>query len=382
MAEPSTRHDTEDGKGKYYLHPFRVGDDGQPRRYISVTTVLDVMNKPGLKWWAAKGAANRAMDNIPRLTTAAFVEACEHTWKRTVDPVTLLHPRCDQCAECVTRWVELWHVGKSEERKREGSAIHDVIEQWTYHGTVDPAMASLDLQLRATVEPYIERFLEFVADYGLTPQSWEACEMTVYHHGHQYAGTLDGIVRFEPVTEKAAKLCARISGNAKPGPVTVVWDGKSREGEGKALYPEHTLQLAPYRYATNVLPKQGVAQELPMPVTDGAVIFQPRLDGYTCEPIQADPYALTAFVNALAVYRWLQDRGEASILVGTFPMPAGFEWGAEGVPSAAAPRKAPAKRAPRKAAVKATNARIENATLDAIARTGSKEKLRDEDIPF
>jgi hypothetical protein len=377
MAEPATRHDTEDGKGKFYLHPFRTGDDGQPRRYFSVTTVLDVLNKPGLKWWAAKGAAQRAADNVPKLTVAAFVEGCGHTWKRNVDPVTLLHPRCDQCVDCVTRWVELWHVGKSEERKREGSAIHDVIEQWTYHGTVEPAMAALDEKLRAAIEPYIERFLQYVEDYGLKPESWQACEMTVYHHGHGYAGTLDGIVRFEPVTEKAARLCARITGNARPGHVDVVWDGKSREGEGKALYPEQALQLAAYRFATHALPKQGVAQEVVIPPTQGAVIFQPRPDGYTCEPVQADAYALTAFVEALALYRWQSELGEKSVQVGTFPVPAGFEWTPNGQP---APVKKAAKRAPAKKAVKA-NARVENATLERIADTGTRG-LDDSDIPF
>jgi hypothetical protein len=373
MAEPATRHD-DDAGGKYYLHPFRVGDDGQPVRYLSVTTALNVLHKGGLIYWASKGSARRAMENLPKLTVAAFVEPCGNTYKRD-DTGPNGPSRCGECYDCTVRWVELWHHGKSEERKREGSAIHDVIEQWTYHGTVDPTMAALEPQLRASIEPYIAQFLTYVEDYGLRPESWQACEMTVYHHGHRYAGTLDGIVRFEPVTEKSARLCARISGNAKPGPVDVVWDGKSREGEGKALYPEHTLQLAPYRFATHVLPKVGVVQERPMPPTQGAVIFQPRPDGYTCEPVQADAYALTAFIAALDVYRWMAERGEKSIQVGTFPTPDGFEW--SGTP---APK--PAKKAAKRAPAKKATSRVGNATLDAIARTGSSDKLPDETIPF
>jgi hypothetical protein len=390
MAEPATRRTDSDG-GKYYLHPFRTDDAGNPRRYLSVTTVLDVLNKKGLKFWAAKGSAQRAMENLPKLNRAAFIEPCGDTWKVKPDPATGEPPRCNVCSECITRWVELWHHAKSEDRKREGSMLHDILEWWVLNG----AWPSYDESL----EPYVKQMRQWVEDYGIEPESFEASEMTVYHHQHGYAGTLDGILNLKPVTEKAAKLCARIGGLPLK-PQRVVMDAKSREGEEKRLYVEHTLQMAPYRFASHCLPKTGSLEEIPMPPTQGAVIFQPRPDGYTFEPVRADARALTAFIHALDLYKWLMADGESSILVGAFPVPEGFQWspiemssasgatattGAKKTARKAAPRKATSKTASTAMGQTASSPRMASATLDAIANSGggrAGSTLTDDDIPF
>lgn len=392
MAEPETRRTADDGS-KFYEREDPA--TGAVTRYDSVTSVLGVKDKPGLKWWAAKLAARRAMDNLPKLVASARLDPCGRTYKRTGPE------RCNECVECTQRWVELFHVGESERRRREGSAFHDVVEWWTLHGEFPPYADD--------VARYVEAFKRMVIDYGLTHQSWEACEMTVYEPDHGYAGTLDGIVHFRPVTEKAARLCARLG---HPQGARVVIDAKTREGEDKALYDEHALQLTAYRWARIARIKiSGVEVELPPTV--GGVVFQPRPDGYTLEPVLTGPEEMEAFLNALKLYRWTQARGAASIAVGTFPVPDGwrFDPGAAAAdtvagafpgavvvdePAATPPRKTAVKRAAKAAAATTTSAdraTARSAVLDSLRHrdpqkvvdTGGRRPgavLTDDDIPF
>lgn len=331
MAEPAQRRTDESG-GKYYQHPTRtdVTRDGEPARYDSVTTALDVLDKPGLKWWAPKIAARRAMENLPKLVGSQLVEPCERTWARS-EPY-----RCDQCPDCVQRWVELYHVGEAARRRREGSALHDCLEWWVLRGEWPDLVAIAAIQNQdetqdritaADLEPYLVMLKQWVEDYGIEPRSFLAAEMTVWHHVHRYAGTLDGILRLEPVTRKAAKLCARIRPalQGPNSPVDVVVDLKSREGEDKQFYESMALQLAAYRNAQTATLKIS-GQEAPMPHTHGGVILQVRPDGYTFEPVLTEINELSAFLSTLGLHRWMQKRGAASIAVKTFPVPDGWEY--------------------------------------------------------
>lgn len=331
MAEPTQRRTAEDG-GKYYEHPTRVDGTGAPRRYTSVTTALGIKEKSALIHWATGLAAGRAMANLPRLIAAARIEPCGRTRKRTGDP------RCGECAECVAWWCEGTHHGERERRAREGSAIHDVIEHWSKTGQIryEPSEHLYEKDgathqvSREAVQPYIDSFLQWVADYGITPESFLACEATVWHHLDGWAGTTDGILLIKPVTAKAAKLCVRVNlANGKTGdalldPIVVLLDNKSREKADKAFYTEYPLQAAAYRHAETMTPKHGLI-EIPMPRTDGAVIFQPRPGSYSFEPIVAGKREYQAFLQALALFHWDAEHGQKSIQVGTFPTPEGWK---------------------------------------------------------
>jgi hypothetical protein len=395
MAEPQFRRDTEDGKGKYYDHPLRTDENGQSMRYDSVTTALGVKEKSSLKFWAAKLAARRASENLPKLLRAARIDPCGRTWNRTGPE------RCDQCVTCTQRWVELFHVGESERRRREGSATHDFIEHWSYHG-------ELPKDLAPDQEPYAKSFLLWVADYGITPDSFLARELTVYNHTHLYAGTLDMVLRIEPITAKAARFCARLG---KPDEaVKVIGDNKSREGEDKQLYEEQPLQVTAYRRGETMLPK-GSAVEFAMPPTDGAAILQPRPDGYTFEPVLSDEPEFQAFLHALGLYRWSQARGALSIQVQAFKAPDGWKYQPPkptvpeavtdlggrprtSLPAAGPETRAelkgdppPRKRAPRKAAGTARPRSVKESVLgsastDAIGRSGRPAAWGDPDKPI
>lgn len=319
-------HVTNDDGSRYYLRTDP--DTGLEQQYWSVTTVLSVKNKDGLKWWAAKLAARRAMDNLPMLIKAQRVDPCGRTWHRT-EPL-----RCERCPDCVQRWVELFHVGESERRKHEGSAIHNAIESWIKLGTwrdpVDLAQPYLERHpdIVKALPPYLAACRQWVEDFGLLPEDFWASEMTVYNHVHKYAGTCDGALWLSPRTKKAARLMAQILGRPpRPGErILVIFDCKTREGEGTTIYDDHPLQVTAYRHAQTCRPSKDADREFPMPATHGAVIFQARPDGYAFRPVRTGTGEFKAFLAALELYRWTANDGAASFAAGSFPTPEGFAW--------------------------------------------------------
>lgn len=370
MAEPLQRRTNDDG-GKYYEHPSRTeevreGGGGmvtvRPRRYVSVTTALGVVNKDALKFWSANLAARRAMANIPALIGAARIDDCGRSRART-DP-----PPCKVCAKCIEAWIALYHVGETERRAREGSAAHDVFERWILRGdwVYEPrADWGEYAPTQDEMAPYILRLKEFIQDYGLNPESFLVAECTVWSHTHGYAGTLDAIIEIKPVTKKAAEFCARVNlpmGVPSDTPVRVLVDLKSREGEDAAIYQEYVLQLAGYRFAETMTPKLAAPEmERPMFATDAAVVLQVRPDGYTFRPVLADGKAMKAFRAVLDLSGWSSTVGDYSTQVQAFPKPDGWKWvdpnpPVKAVKKAAAPRKRAPRAAPGAVPVSATMA--------------------------
>ena len=340
MAEPAQRR-TDDTGGKFYEHPSRtedVPDEGgavrvRPRRYDSVTQALGIRAKPALVFWAANLAADRAMGNLPQLLGAILIPDCGRAAARS-EPYG-----CKVCEACVRRWVALYHVGEKERRAREGTAAHDVLEQWILTGewlytpalTGDPNIDQY-VPTAETMAPYIAALQAFVAEFGLRPEDFLVSECTVWNHRLGYAGTLDFIVRIEPRTKKAAELCARINlsvygpdAGKLAEPVTLVGDAKSREGEKTQLYSENTLQLTAYRHAETMTPKHAAPEmERPMVATDGAAILQVRPDGYAFRPVVTDGRSMRAFEAVLTDYRWESQHGDLSTQVQAFPLPVGW----------------------------------------------------------
>lgn len=406
-TDAPVRHSDE--RGRFY---YWTGEDGVEQQFWSVTTALGVKEKDGLKFWAASLAARRAMDNIPMMIASQRVEECGRTYART-EPFA-----CGKCPDCVQKWISHYHLGESSRRAREGSALHDAVEHWILNGiipTVDHLVqlrrASEDglddryaVELAKALPPYLKVLRAWLDDYELRPEDFIASEMTVYNTVHRYGGTLDWILRLPARRNKlCARMVCRVLGRWAEF-ADVVGDTKSREGEGKEFYSEYALQLAPYRHANFCRVSKVDVRLAPMPATHGAVLLQIRPDGYTFEPLDSGPETFRTFLNHLSAFIWEVERGAASIAVKSFAVPDDFTWPPPPLPEddngeqpgeAAAPvKKAPAKRAPRKSAVRAAgtatvgtvagSAKMANATLDQISRTGrpAGARLSDDDIPF
>jgi hypothetical protein len=393
-----------DDRGRFYF--WTDPATGVEHRFWSVTTALSAKSKDGLKWWAAQLAARRAMDNLPKLIMSQRREPCGRTYARS-EPT-----RCDECPECLQRWVELYHIGESTRRKHEGSALHDALEAFIKGGLeAIPSPAELGQKylqehpgVVEALPPYLATLRKWIEEFAVRPEDFEASEMTIFNAEHQFGGTLDALWRIVARNQRSAKLLARVTGRADHAPALTVVDCKSREGEGKTFYDEHPLQLAAYRNAQYCMPSKVDRLLHPMPKTKGGIILQIRPDGYACEPIATGPNEFAAFLAALKLFQWTAEHGPASIAVKTFPVPDGFVWppaGPDTEPAKAAPRK---RTAARKTTAKAApaagtvhieqpvtttppkgSARMAGATLDAIIGTGYGRPgatLTDDDIPF
>jgi hypothetical protein len=299
--------------GKFYTHPAT----GQ--QFVRVSTVLDMVAKDALVPWAAGLAAATAFDELPRVVASSRTRPCgrthtkckpEHDWRIRCDGCA-----CGDCRDCVQKVLTNRHWVEKNRRADEGTAVHLLIKEWVLSGGVMPDHGP-------DLAPYVAAFLAFVADYGLTPDSWEMAESTILNHTDGWGGTLDGQVRFSwGRTELADDFCARIG---KVGSdVVVTLDGKTREGEGAALYVDNALQLAAYRHGEVLLLRDGT--EHPLPLTDGAAILQLRPDGHTLRPVLADDATYGAFRKLLGFWEWMQEVGEAAVQVRTFPLPEAYK---------------------------------------------------------
>jgi hypothetical protein len=323
-----------DEKGRFYEHPI-TGE-----RFISVTTCLKSVAKDSLIFWAAGLAAEAALDELPRLIAATLRKPCERTFNRCEHDFRMRCSECpcDTCPTCVAKWLRDRHIAESSRRADEGTRAHDVIEHWVLN----------DGQVRdhdEDVAPFVRQFLAFVVDHGLTPRSWEMSEATVINREHEYAGTLDQLVRFKSSdSAAAAELCARLGKDE----VLLLGDSKTRGKPTAAFYPEYALQCAAYRSCTHVLLPDG--REEPLPEVDGAFVLQLRPDGYELRLVVADDSTFWAFLAVLSLARWQMQHATASVSTRSFPKP-------KPEPVAKPVAKATAKRVPVKKAASRRAAR-------------------------
>lgn len=178
--------------GREYVHPMTGVS------YPAVSTITSHV-KVWLDQWHRKLAATEAVRHVEHYATlepAAAIEAICHAAKIT-----------------------------SEEGRRRGSAVHDVIDQ-KLQGEVEPIF---DEEAPADVRPTFEQFERMVDELGVEVI---LNEVTVYNSTHHYAGTLDALARIP-----------RLHGDG-----LVVLDWKT----GKKVYPTAALQLAAYRHAEEI----------------------------------------------------------------------------------------------------------------------------------
>jgi hypothetical protein len=310
----------------------------------SVTSILEIIDKPALRFWAGNLAAEAAMDRLPWLINAYRTRPCGQT---------KLSLRCGECRDCAQTWVARRHVAKSGEARDRGSAVHHVVE------TVE--LTGVEPEHDPEIAPYVVQYQRFRADYA---PRFVMSEATVFSRKHGYAGKLDGHIVLDGSTRKAARLLDLLRVSA---PSRLLVDVKTTAKDRSAFYPEFALQCAPYRFAEGWLLPDKTEQELP-PV-DGAVVLQLRPNGYSLRPVAADSTTFAAFLAAAQMWRWQREHGKASVAAGTFT--ADSDDADE--PAATNPKPA-AKKPAKKTTARAAGALPRTRVLGAV--------LTDDDIPF
>lgn len=234
-------------------HPAGARMTAEGRKYLSypsVTTVLNVINKPGLPWGAAKETALFAVHHQDEWTGLAPDDAVERLRKH--------------------------HKGIWTDKAKRGTAVHELAKEWAKGNEVD---------VPVDFAPFIDALERFYLD---REPAWVEVERTVLYRDNVegYGGTLDAI--------------ADLNDGAR-------WllDIKT----GADVWPEAALQLAAYRYAPELAIFDAAGRELigtdPMPTVDRCGVIHLCDDGtYRLVPIDAGPRELAAFKAARELWQW------------------------------------------------------------------------------
>jgi hypothetical protein len=272
----SPRHAEATALGRYYTHPT-TGE-----QLISVTNVLSVgCAKPALVPWAAKIAAEWAMDHLPQLVHRSRTEDRESLRKEISAQVTVAR---DKAADL-------------------GSRIHALAEAHVLGTTL--AEEEGDDQ----AAPYVKQYEAFLRDFNVDiTKDIESVELTVANPFLGYAGTLDLLVWLN--------LDGFIPGmGTRPtdGGKKALWlvDLKTSATRAAAsVYGEYALQLAALRHAKEMwLPDDTV---IPMVGgIKGAAVLNLRQRTYELVPLPTGQQELDAFKGSLVLAKWMHETGQA-----------------------------------------------------------------------
>ena len=284
MSTSSGRRKTSSRGSRFYVW-------GKGERYWSVTTILSVLPKDALKFWAARMVAEFAFDRSSTWFTMSRAEA--------------------------VAWLKEEPLRYTKERADVGSAIHRAAEAYAL-GQPLPRDWSYDEERVA-----VGHFLDYVRT--LEPV-FVMSEAQVYNRTQKYAGTLDSIQEID--FDRLVELCygnedalpwARPEGGRKLRLLVDYKTGGDLEEE-KGVYPEVALQLVAYDRAEFVGLVNG--REVPVPETDGAVVLHVNAGGWRLVPVDVKRDDLwRSFLYVREVYRWKNEISKEVLGAPIHPLP-------------------------------------------------------------
>lgn len=235
-----------DGRGVYHW---------KDQKFNSVTTVIGAMAKPALMYWSAKMVAEHV---------AGMAKMVEGGHLSLEEALPLLK---DVDGLKNAPWAH------RDKRADEGTQVHAVNEMIVAGQTVDPMVFAPE------VRPYITHYQAWIER---EKPEFLALEAAVFSREHGYAGTMDTIV----------KLRGR----------QIVLDYKT-SGDS---YPDHSLQLAAYRFGEFLGLPDGT--EYPMPQTDGAAILLITPEGCRMLEWECGRAEFDHFIRLRQIYLWQKSK--------------------------------------------------------------------------
>ncbi|MFE4514407.1 hypothetical protein ACFRMQ_09490 [Kitasatospora sp. NPDC056783] len=229
-------------------------------KYPGVTSIIAMLPKPFLVWWAARMTAETAVANLTAVASIA-----ERDEQGAVDYLRNAH----------ARYTKL--------RAKIGSDAHDLFERMIRGEIIG--------RVHPDLEPYRAAFAEFLE--VMRPELVRA-EDIAWSDSHQYAGSFDAIIR------------VRLGEDGKPDHengtwVTLIVDWKT----SKSTYPDVALQMSAYAHADKVISSDGTSE--PMPAVDGAAVLHITPDGWAFKPVAIDPEVFDVFLTLRKVFDWDRD---------------------------------------------------------------------------
>ncbi|WP_415940402.1 hypothetical protein [Streptomyces sp. 039-1] len=235
--------------------------DGETQEKVpGVTSVVGMLPKPFLTYWAAKLTAELAVDSIDFVSQMA-----------TRDRAGAV----DYLKGASRRYTKT--------RADIGSDAHDLFERMI-RGEALPRRVHPDL------EPYRVNFAEFLD--VVQPELIRA-EDVAWSDTHKYAGSFDALLRVKDDDGE---------------PVTVITDWKT----GKATYPDVALQMAAYGFADRLISPDGFSE--PMPHIDSAAVLHITPDQWAFKPVRFDKEVFHHFLTLRKTFDW--DREVSKTVLG------------------------------------------------------------------
>ena len=232
------------------------------QKFVSVTSIIGTLDKPALRYWAAKMVATFALEEKD-----LWLPVAEKDPKAAFDMIK----------------GAPWRTQESTANL--GSAVHAAVEARILGSEV--AIDSLDTE----VQPFVQSFLNFEKVFE---PKWEMSEATVLSYRHGYAGTIDTIATFN---KPELGLVGRYLIDWKTGKT--------------GPYPEAALQLAAYGHADVVLLPNGTETELPKTV--GAIVVKLRPRSYKVHPVDASENTFKYFRHLQMAFKWQHEAGKEVI---------------------------------------------------------------------
>jgi hypothetical protein len=241
---------------------FYFNEDFPDIKYPGVTSVVGMLPKPFLQYWAAGMVAELAVDSLD------FIEQM-----------------AQRDRDGAVQYLKGAANRYTKTRANVGSQAHDLFERMIRGervGRVHPDMA-----------PYQRHFAAYLD--AVQPELVRA-EDVAWSDEHQYAGSFDGILRL------------RLDENGKPDPqgepALVMADWKT----SKSTYPDVALQMAAYANAEFIIDPAG--NRTPMPEFDGAVVLHITEDQAAFKPVRiaeenGQPDVFAHFLHLRQTFEWV-----------------------------------------------------------------------------
>jgi len=283
------------------------GPDPADLQLWSVTTILGVLEKRGLMWWAAEQTALAAIDEQP-------------SWQGLLAGTS---------RDAAIDWLRRAHTRRQKDKLTAttlGSIAHSMFESYALTGTRPTkeevaeavhAAGGDDIDLVGETNVLGHLLNQFDGWLQRFSPAYQATEVTVYSPTYGYAGQADAFLDIEGTRFIVDYKTSR--------------SAKDSQGKPRVPYPSEVgLQLAAYRnaeFAAVWRPRRfekwyrryyllGQAEQdaaVPVPEVDGGLCIQVTPEACESYPIRCDQEVHRAFLFTLEVFRWVQETSKSAM---------------------------------------------------------------------